>query len=37
MANKDSKSPIVQKPVIEKEMTNEDKAKLLFDNVRVED
>lgn len=37
MANKDSKAPIVQKPVIEKEMTNEDKAKLLFDNVRVED
>ena len=37
MANKDSKSPIVQKPVIEKEMTNEDKAKLLFDNVRIED
>lgn len=37
MTNKDSKSPIVQKPVIEKEMTNEDKAKLLFDNVRVED
>lgn len=37
MANKDSKSPIVQKPVIEKEMTNEDKAKQLFDNVRVED
>ena len=37
MANKDSKSPIVQKPVIEKEMTNENKAKLLFDNVRVED
>ncbi|MDD5801810.1 MAG: DNA polymerase III subunit gamma/tau [Solobacterium sp.] len=37
MANKDSKSPIVQKPVTEKEMTNEDKAKLLFDNVRVED
>ena len=37
MANKDSKSPIVQKPVIEKEMTNEDKAKLFFDNVRVED
>ena len=37
MANKDSKAPIVQKPVIEKEMTNEDKAKLLFDNVRIED
>ena len=37
MANKDSKAPIVQKPVIEKEMTNEYKAKLLFDNVRVED
>ena len=37
MANKDSKSPIVQKPVIEKEITNEEKAKLLFDNVRVED
>ena len=37
MANKNSKAPIVQKPVIEKEMTNEEKAKLLFDNVRVED
>lgn len=37
MANKDSKAPMVEKPVIEKEMTNEDKAKLLFDNVRVED
>ena len=37
MANKNSKAPIVQKPIIEKEMTNEEKAKLLFDNVRVED
>ena len=37
MANKDSKAPMVEKPVIEKEMTNEDKAKQLFDNVRVED
>ena len=37
MANKDSKAPMVEKPVVEKEMTNEDKAKLLFDNVRVED
>ena len=37
MANKDSKAPMVEKPVIEKEITNEDKAKLLFDNVRVED
>ena len=37
MANNDSKAPMVEKPVIEKEMTNEDKAKLLFDNVRVED
>ena len=37
MANKDSKAPMVEKPVIEKEITNEEKAKLLFDNVRVED
>ena len=37
MANKNSKAPIVQKPIIEKEITNEEKAKLLFDNVRVED
>ena len=37
MANKDSKAPMVEKPVIEKEMTNEEKAKLLFNNVRVED
>ena len=37
MANKDSKTPMVEKPVIEKEITNEEKAKLLFDNVRVED
>lgn len=37
MANKDSKAPMVEKPVIEKEMTNEEKAKLLFSNVRVED
>ena len=37
MANKDSKAPMVEKPAIEKEITNEEKAKLLFDNVRVED
>ena len=35
--NKNNKAPIVHKPIINKEKTNEEKAIDLFDNVRIED
>ena len=34
---KDYVRPIVKKPVIQKELTNEEKVKQLFDNVRIEE
>ena len=34
---KDYVRPIVEKPVIQKELTNEEKVKQLFDNVRIEE